>query len=93
MATRKRRQGFTEPDAVSMLIHPVRSRALTLHGSEDLDPLMERIGDARFVLLGEATHGTADFYDWRRTISQRLIREKGIFIYRRGRRLAGLLSG
>src|SRR5436305_611291 len=38
---------------------------------------MERIGDARYVLLGEASHGTADFYNWRRTISQRLIREKG----------------
>jgi erythromycin esterase-like protein len=44
---------------------------------EDLDPLMDRIGEARLVLLGEATHGTAEFYDWRRMISQRLIREKG----------------
>jgi erythromycin esterase-like protein len=55
----------------------VQPRLHPLHGWEDLDPLMERIGDAHYVLLGEASHGTADFYDWRRTISQRLIREKG----------------
>jgi hypothetical protein len=35
-----------------------------------------RTGDARYVLLGEASHGTAEYYDWRRMISQRLIREK-----------------
>lgn len=42
-----------------------------------LDPLMERIGDARLVLLGEASHGTHEYYLWRARISQRLIREKG----------------
>jgi erythromycin esterase len=45
--------------------------------SNDLDPLMERIGDARFVLLGEASHGTHEFYTWRMAISKRLIQEKG----------------
>lgn len=43
----------------------------------DLDPLMERIGDARYVLLGEASHGTSEFYTWRTRLSQRLLREKG----------------
>ena len=38
---------------------------------------MEKIGDARFVLLGEASHGTADYYTWRAEISKRLIQEKG----------------
>lgn len=38
---------------------------------------MEAIGDARFVLLGEATHGTSEFYTWRTAISKRLIAEKG----------------
>ncbi len=46
------------------------------HGA-DLDPLIERIGDARVVMLGEASHGTSDFYTWRAQISRRLIREKG----------------
>lgn len=48
-----------------------------LQTSKDLDPLMERIGDARFVLLGEASHGTHEFYSWRMAISKRLIQEKG----------------
>lgn len=43
----------------------------------DLDPLLERIGDARYVLLGEASHGTSEFYTWRAEITKRLIREKG----------------
>jgi erythromycin esterase-like protein len=42
----------------------------------DLDPLMERIGDARYVLLGEASHGTHEYYFWRARISRRLIEEK-----------------
>lgn len=43
----------------------------------DLDPLLERIGDARYVLLGEASHGTHEYYTWRTELSKRLIREKG----------------
>ncbi|QPC85251.1 erythromycin esterase family protein [Phototrophicus methaneseepsis] len=43
----------------------------------DLDPLMEEIGDAHLVLLGEATHGTSEYYLWRKRLSQRLIQEKG----------------
>jgi erythromycin esterase len=48
-----------------------------LENSNDLDPLLERIGDARFVLLGEASHGTHEYYLWRARISRRLIEEKG----------------
>lgn len=43
----------------------------------DLDKLMENIGDARYVLLGEASHGTHEYYTWRSQISKRLITEKG----------------
>ena len=43
----------------------------------DLDPLIERVGEARFVLLGEATHGTHEFYRVRAEVSRRLIEEKG----------------
>src|ERR1700716_1193432 len=43
----------------------------------DYDPLMDLIGDARFVLLGEASHGTHEFYRERAQITKRLIEEKG----------------
>src|SRR5919107_1849553 len=52
-------------------------RSRSLEGSEDLDPLLERIGEARCVLLGEASHGTSEYYSWRTRISERLIQEKG----------------
>ena len=48
-----------------------------LDQKKDLDPLIESIGDARVVMLGEASHGTSEFYTWRTAISQRLIEERG----------------
>ena len=45
--------------------------------SANLDGLLKRIGDSRLVLLGEATHGTAEFYDMRARISKELIEKKG----------------
>jgi protein-L-isoaspartate(D-aspartate) O-methyltransferase len=45
--------------------------------SADLGPLLRRIGDARLVLLGEASHGTSEFYRMRARITQALIEEKG----------------
>jgi erythromycin esterase-like protein len=45
--------------------------------TRDLDPLLELIGDARFVLIGEASHGTHEFYSTRARITRRLIAEKG----------------
>lgn len=46
-------------------------------GPRDYDGLLDLVGDARFVLLGEATHGTHEFYDERARITQRLVRDKG----------------
>jgi len=43
----------------------------------DLTPLLERIGDARVVLIGEATHGTSEFYAMRARISRELISQHG----------------
>ncbi len=45
--------------------------------SADLGPLLDRIGAARVVLLGEATHGTSEFYRMRERISRELIERKG----------------
>jgi erythromycin esterase len=59
------------------VVSELRRLAHPLANDRDLDPLMERIGDSRYVLLGEATHGTSEFYTWRARLSRRLILEKG----------------
>ncbi len=65
------------PEAVSPgLIAQVRALARPLD-TRALDLLIDRIGEARFVLLGEASHGTAEYYVWRARLSRRLIEEKG----------------
>src|SRR6266576_6904865 len=46
-------------------------------GKSALDPLIDLAGEASFVLLGEASHGTHEFYSTRATITERLILEKG----------------
>ena len=46
-------------------------------GARDYDRLVERLGRARFALIGEASHGTAEFYRERAAITRRLITEKG----------------
>jgi erythromycin esterase-like protein/predicted phosphoribosyltransferase len=43
----------------------------------DYDPVLERAKEARFVLLGEASHGTDEFYRARAEITKRLIEEAG----------------
>jgi protein-L-isoaspartate(D-aspartate) O-methyltransferase len=43
----------------------------------DLEPLVRRIGDARVVLIGEATHGTSEFYRMREQLTRRLIEKNG----------------
>ncbi|HEX2772609.1 MAG TPA: erythromycin esterase family protein [Micromonosporaceae bacterium] len=48
-----------------------------LGGPADFDPVLARIGDARVVLLGEATHGTYDYYRLREQLTRRLIAEHG----------------
>ena len=74
---RRRWNEPTNGNTDETIINAVRSISSTLYGWEDLDPLMDRVGDARYVLLGEASHGSAEYYDWRRTISRRLTTEKG----------------
>jgi erythromycin esterase-like protein len=50
--------------------------AYPLRNEQDLDILLKEIGNARVVLLGEASHGTSEYYTWRAAISKRLIQEK-----------------
>lgn len=47
-----------------------------MQDDDDLDPLMERIGDARYVLIGEASHGSHEYYAWRAALTRRLIQER-----------------
>ena len=74
---------MTAPTAALPLGHTgaaeaIRREALPLTGSRhDYDALMSRAADARIVLLGEATHGTHEFYRERARITKRLIREHG----------------
>jgi erythromycin esterase-like protein len=60
------------------LSHSLREEAHPLTGDrEDFDALLTLVGDSRFVLIGEASHGTHEFYRIRGEITKRLIREKG----------------
>ncbi|MCW3104279.1 MAG: erythromycin esterase family protein [Bacteroidetes bacterium] len=52
-------------------------KTFPLSNSKDLDPLLERIGSSRIVMLGEASHGTHEYYTWRSAITKKLIGEKG----------------
>jgi erythromycin esterase len=61
----------------SPLLREIDALAHPLRAVDDLDALIASIGDSRYVLLGEATHGTSEFYRWRDEISRRLIVEKG----------------
>ena len=67
------------PDVTrTKLTDAVREAAYRLTGvAEDYDPLMDLIGDARIVLIGEASDGTHEFYEQRIEITKRLIQEKG----------------
>src|SRR5689334_22535290 len=59
-------------------VEALRQVILPLGGSPaDYDPLLAQIGEARLVLLGEASHGTKEFYRERAVITRRLIEEKG----------------
>src|SRR4028118_1957051 len=73
------RRTTTMPDAtITKLTDAVRECAHPLTGSaQDYEPLMDLIGDARFVLIGEASHGTHEFYQQRAESTKRLIQEKG----------------
>ena len=62
----------------ALQIRAIRENAHAVTDSRrDYEPLMELVGSSRFTLLGEASHGTHDFYHTRAQITQWLIKEKG----------------
>ena len=66
-------------DGVEQLIREASVPIDGLEGSED-SGLLERIGDARVVLLGEATHGTSEFYRWRARLTRELVMHAGFTV-------------
>ena len=67
------KERWSEKEAIEL----IRKKSHKISGKKDLDQLVEKIGDARVVMLGEASHGTHEFYTWRTYISQQLIKKKG----------------
>lgn len=59
-------------------VEMVRREALWFEPTSDgLGPLLDAVGDARLVLIGEATHGTHEFYRMRAELTKALISRKG----------------
>ena len=71
----------SEPDR-AMLARLVREGCEPFGSFEqaDLEPLLSRVGGARVVLIGEASHGTSEFYRMRARITRELIERKGFNI-------------
>jgi len=70
------RQPATRPGLVAKLIAEC-AEPITRIEDAALDGLLDRIGNAQIVLLGEATHGTSEFYRMRTRITQELILRRG----------------
>lgn len=62
------------------LTEAIKKFTLPFNTPEDLTSLINAVGDAKVVLLGEASHGTSEFYKVRAELSKRLIEEKGFTI-------------
>ena len=58
------------PDALAEIARPIQ-------GEAEVEEIVSRLADRRLVLLGEATHGTHEFYDLRASITRRLITRHG----------------
>src|SRR5262249_25387452 len=58
-------------------IERLREKAVEIENAADVvDEILSMVGDAQFVLIGEASHGTHEFYKYRAEITKRLIAEK-----------------
>ncbi len=74
--SKKTTRSSSGTNAVARLIHE-SAEAIDDIDSVSLSPLLERIGNAQVVLLGEATHGTSEFYRMRSRITRELILRRG----------------
>jgi len=62
---------------IHSIIDAMRTEAVVLRAERDYDAVLSLVGNASVVLLGEATHGTHEFYRARTVITRRLLMEKG----------------
>lgn len=62
------------------ILDRIRAEAMPLEKTGDIEELLSSIGDSRITMLGEASHGTSEFYSWRTEITKRLIRDHGVRI-------------
>ena len=77
--------GAPRPDPATVYRTPDEIAALVAEHAEpfesvddaDLGPLLDRIGDARVVCIGEASHGTSEFYRLRANVTRALVEQKG----------------
>lgn len=56
---------------------PFSQTLFPLESTDSFNPLLDKIGNSRIVLLGSASYGTREFYEWRAKLTERLIKEKG----------------
>lgn len=59
------------------MLADIRALARPLDGDAALDAIIDRARSCRFVAIGEASHGTHEFYEWRARLTRRLIEETG----------------
>ena len=69
----------SRPEAVVQLVREVAEPIADLE-RDSVDAILDRIGDAKVVLLGEATHGTSEFYRMRARLTQELILRRGFTV-------------
>ncbi|MGZ0746293.1 erythromycin esterase family protein [Haloparvum sp. AD34] len=69
------RRSWSEPSGVEAAIDDVEASSRVVSGPGELDDLVRYLGDSTFVLFGEASHGTSEFYRWRAELTARLIAE------------------
>src|SRR5688572_27151849 len=59
------------PDRLHDVIRPLQSP------DDVMEPILDMVGDARIVMIGEASHGTHEFYGYRAEVTKRLITDRG----------------
>ncbi|MDQ0247482.1 erythromycin esterase-like protein [Bacillus fengqiuensis] len=62
---------------IQSMFQTIKEEAIRFDSYDDLDAIGEAIGEAKYVLLGEASHGTSEFYTVRAELSKKLMKEKG----------------